>query len=139
MGVSNFDKVGVGPFDQPNAIGATTNAQVINIARDATLVQTATIVLPRNAMIIGFDVFNDVAFDSATSATLSIGTAAAGTQFTGGLNAKTGGVVPATHTAAQSLLMKDIGAVNTTVFATVTSVGQPTVGATRVVVRYLVP
>lgn len=139
MGVSNFDKVGVGPWDQPTAIGATVNAQVVNVARDATLVQTSSIVLPRNAQITRFDIYNDVAYDSATSATISIGTAAAGTQFTGSLNAKTAGVVAATHTAAQALLMKDIGVTNTTIYVTVTSVGQPAVGATRVVVSYLVP
>lgn len=122
--------------------GTTILAQVMNIARDATLVQTASITVPQNATILGFDVFVDTAYDSATSATLTVGTAAAGTQFVTSVNAKTGGLTTATHTAAQTTAMANVGSVvgnkvGVPVFATVTSVGQPSVGTVRVVCRYL--
>lgn len=117
--------------------GSVELVQTMTITRDATLVQTASVILPKNAQILDFIIDEDVAYDSATSATLTIGTAAAGTQYVTSVNAKTGGRVAATHTAAQTLVMKDIGTTNLTVYGTVTSVGQPTVGTVRVSVRYV--
>jgi hypothetical protein len=103
---------------------------------DATLVQNGTINLPVNSQIV--NVLCDVltAYNSATSATLTAGTASAGTQYVSGVNAKTAARTIPTFTAAQLAAMDDIG--TTTPFVvTVTSVGQPTAGQVRVTVNYV--
>jgi hypothetical protein len=51
------------------------------------------------------------------------------------VNAKTAGRTRPTFSAAQLAAMDDIGT-STTVYATVTSVGQPTAGQVRVTVVY---
>lgn len=108
-------------------------SQIINF--NATLVSEATFKLPANAQIL--DVLVDVltAFDSATSATLTAGTASAGTQYVSGVNAKTAARTRPTFTAAQLAAMDDIGT-STDVFVTITSVGQPTAGQVRVTILY---
>jgi hypothetical protein len=102
---------------------------------DATLVQNAIFKLPANAQIL--DIISDTltAYDSATSATLTVGSAAAGTQYASGVNAKTAGRQRPTFSNAQLAAMDDIGA-STDVYATVTSVGQPTAGSLRITVLY---
>jgi hypothetical protein len=111
-----------------------SQSQTINF--DATLVQNATFRLPRGSQIIG--IFEDVtvAFNSATSAGLTVGTASAGTQYASSSDAKTTGRKALTLTAAQLTAMADIGN-NLDVVATVTSVGQPTAGQVVVTVQYV--
>jgi hypothetical protein len=117
-------------------VGLAVLSQTMLINFDATLVQNGTINLPVNSQIV--NVICDVltAYNSATSATLTAGTAAAGTQYVSGVNAKTAGRTIPTFSAAQLAAMDDIG--TTTPFvATVTSVGQPTAGQVRVTVNYV--
>lgn len=117
-------------------IGLVVLSQTVLIDFDATLVQNATINLPVNSQLL--DVFVDTltAFNSATSATLSVGTSTGGTQYVSGVNVKTAGRSTTTHTAAQLAAMDDIGT-NIAVVATVTSVGQPTAGQARVTYIYV--
>tara|TARA_R110000868_G_scaffold2970_3_gene20098 strand:+ start:53 stop:496 length:444 start_codon:yes stop_codon:yes gene_type:complete len=119
----------------PN-IGLAVLSQTVLIDFDATLVQNGTVYLPYDSQIV--DIIVDVLtqYDSATSATVSVGTASGGTQYASGVNAKTGIRVLPTFTAAQLAAMDDIGT-NGTVVATVTSVGQPTAGQVRVTYRYV--
>lgn len=119
----------------PN-IGKVVLSQSVLIDFDATLVQTGSVILPAGSQIV--EVYADVttAYNSATSATLTVGSAAAGTQYVTSVNAKTGGRNTTTHTAAQVAAMDDIGT-NTTVYGTVTSVGQPTAGQVRMTVQYV--
>lgn len=119
----------------PN-IGRVVLAQTMLVNRDATLVQSATVNLPFNSQIVA--IYADVLtqYDSATSATLTVGTAAAGTQYVSGVNAKTGVRVIPTFTAAQLAAMASTGTTGPVV-ATVTSVGQPTVGQVRVTIEYV--
>lgn len=121
--------------DAPN-VGNVVLSQTAIVSFDATLVQSATINLPANSQIL--TMFADVltAYNSATSATLTVGTAAAGTQYAGSVNAKTAGRAVPTFTAAQLAAMANIGS-TTTVVTTVTSVGQPTAGQVRVTVQYV--
>jgi hypothetical protein len=111
-------------------------AQTAVINFNNTLVQSASVFLPANSQLV--DVFTDVLtpYNSATSATLTVGTVAAGTQYVTSVNAKTGGRNTTSHTAAQSTAMANIGN-NTAVVATVTSVGQPTAGQVRVTYLYV--
>lgn len=103
----------------------------------ATLVQDLRFNLPANARII--DIIVDVltVYDSATSATVSVGRTTGATQLASGVDAKTSAVrIRPTFTAAQLLAMDNI-TTNTTVIATCTSVGQPTAGSTRVTIVYV--
>lgn len=116
--------------------GNVVTSQSIVINYDATLVQNGTFTVPANAQLV--NVFCDVltAYNSATSATLTIGTASAGTQYAGSVNAKTAGRTTPTFTAAQLAAMASVGS-NTSVVATVTSVGQPTAGQVRITMQYV--
>ena len=127
--------INAGRVGGPN-IGLAMLSQTVLIDFNATLVQNGSVFLPANSQLI--EVYTDVItpFNSATSATLTVGTASAGTQYVTSVNAKTGGRNPTTHPAAQVGAMANIGA-NTTVVATVTSVGQPTAGQVRVTYMYV--
>jgi len=119
----------------PN-IGLVYLSQTFLVTFDATLVQSNSINLPASSQIV--EIYADVltAYNSATTATLTVGSAAAGTQYVTSVNAKTGGRNSTTHTAAQCTAMANI-TTNTALFATVTSVGQPTAGQVRVTVQYV--
>lgn len=119
----------------PN-IGLVALSQTAVINFDATLVQNATFNIPAGSQITDFlgDVL--VAYDSATSATLSIGTASGGTQYVSGVNVKIAGRRPKAYSGPQLAAMDDVGT-NRTVVATVTSVGQPTAGQVRVTLLYV--
>ena len=119
----------------PN-IGLAVLSQTVLIDVGATLVQNGSVNLPYDSQIV--DILVDVLtqYDSATSATLSVGTSSGATTYASGVNVKTGVRVLPTFTAAQLAAMDDINT-NGTVVATVTSVGQPTVGQVRVTYRYV--
>ena len=119
----------------PN-IGQAYLAQTALINFDATLVQNATFNIPTSSQIVDFYVDVLTAYDSATSATLSAGTATGGTQYLSAISAKTAARRPNAFSAAQLAAMDDVGT-NRTVVATVTSVGQPTAGQVRVTLLYV--
>ena len=115
--------------------GYVVVSQSNTIAQNSTSAVSTTFTLPASSQII--NVFIDVltAFNSATSATLTIGTAAAGTQYVSGVDAKTAGRAAPTLTATQLSNMASIGT-NTSVVATVTPVGATSAGSVRVTVVY---
>jgi hypothetical protein len=119
----------------PN-IGLAVLSQTVLINFDATLVQNGTVYLPNDSQIT--DILVDVLtlYNSATSATLSVGTSSGATTYASGVNVKTGVRVLPTFTAVQLAAMDDIDT-NGTVVATVTSVGGPTAGQVRVTYRYV--
>jgi hypothetical protein len=119
----------------PN-IGFVTLSQTALIDFDATLVQDATFNIPASSQIVDFYVDVLTAYDSATSATLSAGTASGGTQYLSAVSVKTAARRPNGFSAAQLAAMDDVGS-NRTVVATVTSVGQPTAGQVRVTMLYV--
>lgn len=132
-----------GPFQTGTGLGNTgadTGTVVLSqtglVGFDADLVQDLTFTLPANAQIVDFVVDALVAYDSATSATLSAGTASGGTQYLSGINVKTTGRKTNGFSAAQLAAIDDIGS-STSAVVTVTSVGQPTAGSTRVTVLYV--
>jgi hypothetical protein len=119
----------------PN-IGLVTLSQTALINFDATLVQNATFNIPASSQIVDFYVDVLTAYDSASSATLSAGTASGGTQYLSGVSVKTAARRSNAFSAAQLAAMDDVGS-NRTVVATVTSVGQPTAGQVRVTMLYV--
>lgn len=128
-------KSGDGFSETATGVGTAVFSQTALIDFNTTLTSEAVLVLPKDGQIV--DVVVDVltAYNSATSATLTVGSASAGTQYAGSVDAKTAGRVRPTFTAAQLAAMDDIDG-NTSVYATITSVGQPTAGSARVTVLY---
>lgn len=127
--------INAGRAGGPN-LGLAVLSQTVLINFNATLVQNGSINLPFGSQIVDIVVDVLTQYDSATSATLTVGTASAGTTYASGVNAKTGVRVRPTFTAAQLASMANIGTTGTVV-ATVTSVGQPTVGQVRVTYLYV--
>lgn len=127
--------INAGKTGGPN-IGLAVLSQTVLIDFDATLVQNKTTYLPFGSQIVDVIVDELVAFNSATSATLSVGTTSGGTEYVSGVNVKTTGRKSNSYSAAQLAAMDNIGS-NGTVVATVTSVGQPTAGQVRVTYLYV--
>ena len=119
----------------PN-LGFVTLSQTVLINFDATLVQNATFNIPASSQIVDFYVDVLTAYDSATSAVLSAGTASGGTQYLSAISVKTAARRPNAFSAAQLAAMDDVST-NRAVVATVTSVGQPTAGQVRVTMLYV--
>ncbi len=98
----------------------------------------ATLVLPTNAQIL--QIFPDTltAWDSVTSASLTIGTTAGGTEVLGATDVKSNGRETTAPTAAQLAVWDDIGSTNT-LYIRVAQVGNTTAGQARVTVVYASP
>lgn len=116
--------------------GYALMSQRVTITQNSTTAVTGRVDLPQGSQITAFNVDTTTAFDSATSATLTIGTAAAGTQYVTSVDAKTAGRATITYTAAQLTAMQNIAA-NHGVFATLTPVGATTAGSVTVTVFYV--
>lgn len=119
-----------------NNIGKVILSQTAVLNQNSTTAVSNTFYLPANAQLL--DIIADVltAFDSATTAVLSVGTAAAGTQYAGSIDAKTAGRTYPTYSAAQLTAMTDIGS-NTSVVATVTPTGATSAGQVVVTLQYV--
>lgn len=116
--------------------GDVVLTQTALIGQNSTNAVSATFTLPADAQIL--DIIFDVltVFNSAVSATGSVGTAAGGTQYAGSVDVKTAAIrIRPTFTAAQLAAMDDIDA-NTSVVATVTPSGATSAGQVRVTIVY---
>lgn len=116
--------------------GYCVMSQTATIVQNGATAVSATFYLPPNSQIVMPLIDVTTAYDSVTSATLSIGTAAAGTQYVSGVSVKTAGRAAPTLTAAQLTAMSNIGA-NIAVVATVTVVGTTTTGTVNVTLLYV--
>ena len=100
---------------------------------------SATITLPASSQIISFFadmvVNESVGAGTATAIAMTIGTAAAGTQYVSSTDVFAGGRIALTFTAAQLLAMSDIGT-NTSVVVTLDPDG--TISTTQGVIRLTV-
>ena len=100
---------------------------------------SATLTLPASSQIISF--FADMVVDeavgggTATAIAMTVGTAAAGTQYVSSTDVFAGGRIALTFTAAQLLAMSDIGS-NTSVVVTLDPDG--TISTTQGVIRLTV-
>lgn len=132
----------IGETYGPNQ-GLTVLSQSTSITQNSTTAVSSTLYIPAGARIVDFNVDVLTAFDSATSATLTIGTAAAGTQYVSGVDAKTAGRAAITYTAAQLAAMNGVTVTGTaaatvpTMVVTVTPVGATTAGYVVVTVLYV--
>lgn len=122
--------------------GTTKNVGTVVMSQSARLVQNGetavskSLYLPKKAIIT--EIFFDIvtAFDSATSATGTVGLTAGGTEYASGVNCKTGIRVYPTHTRPQLVAMATAGD-TTPLVATVTPVGATTAGEVKVTVQYV--
>jgi hypothetical protein len=130
-----------GETNGPNE-GFMVLTQNTSIAQNSTNAVSSTIYIPAGSQIIDFNIDVLTAFNSATSATLSIGTAAAGTQYVSSVNAKTAGRASITFSAAQLAAMNGVSvlgaaaATSAPVVVTVTPVGATSAGYVEVTIIY---
>ena len=141
MAVTAFDgplQSGTQPAGSSTAanVGNVVLSQTTTIAQNSTSAVSATITIPANSQILDIVADNTTAWDSAVTAVLTVGTAAAGTQYVTSVNAKTAGRVVYAPSAAQGLAMANV-TTNTSIVCTVTPTGATTAGLTRVSVRYV--
>jgi hypothetical protein len=125
-----------GETNGPNQ-GFAVLTQSTSITQNSTTAVSSTLYIPA-----GSDIDVLTAFNSATSATLTIGTAAAGTQYVGSIDAKTAGRAAPTYTAAQLAAMNGVTTTGTAapttapVVVTVTPVGATSAGYVVVTIIY---
>jgi hypothetical protein len=130
-----------GETNGPNQ-GYAVLMQTTSITQNSTTAVSSTLYIPAGAQIIDFNIDVLTAFNSATSATLSIGTAAAGTQYVSSVNAKTAGRASITFSAAQLAAMSGVTVLGVTaatsapVVVTVTPVGATSAGYVEVTIIY---
>ena len=130
-----------GETNGPNQ-GYAVLMQTTSITQNSTTAVSSTLYIPAGAQIIDFNIDVLTAFNSATSATLSIGTAAAGTQYVSSVNAKTAGRASITFSAAQLAAMSGVTVLGVTaatsapVVVTVTPVGATSAGYLEVTIIY---
>jgi hypothetical protein len=131
-----------GETDGPNQ-GFAVLTQSTSITQNSTTAVSSTLYIPAGSRIVDFNIDVLTAYNSATSATLTIGTAAAGTQYVGSIDAKTAGRAAITYTAAQLAAMNGVTTTGTAapttapVVVTVTPVGATSAGYVVVTVLYV--
>lgn len=130
-----------GETNGPN-VGYMVLEQEASIAQDSTNVVSSTVYIPAGSKIVDIIVDTLTAFDSASTAVLSVGTAAAGTQYAGSVDVKTAGRVRPSFTAAQLAAMSNVSVLGVAaptsapVVISVTPTGATTAGYVRVTVVY---
>jgi len=118
-------------------VGLAMLTQTVTLTENGATAVTAEVMLPYGSQIVDFHFDVTTAWNSGSSDTLSVGVAAAGTDYVSGVSTATAGRIAPTYTAAQLSAMANIGA-NTGVFITVTPVGTTaTTGAVTVTVLYV--
>ena len=132
-----------GETNGPNQ-GFAVLTQSTSITQNSTTAVSSTLYIPAGSEIIDFNIDVLTAFNSATSATLSIGLTAGGTEYVSGVNVKAATVRTApTFSAAQLAAMNGVSvlgvAAPTTapVVVTVTPVGATSAGYVVVTVLYV--
>jgi len=132
-----------GETNGPNQ-GFVRLSQVTNLTQNSTTAVSSTLYVPAGSIIESVVVDVLTAFDSATSATLSVGLTAGGTEYVSGVNVKAAtGRIAITYTAAQLAAMSGqsvlgVAAPTTApVVVTITPVGATTAGYVHVTLNYI--
>lgn len=148
MGATHFSgPVVSGDLQQGETYGPNQGFAVLSqstsITQNSTTAVSSTLYIPAGSRIVDFNIDVLTAYNSATSATLTIGTAAAGTQYVGSIDAKTAGRAAITYSAAQLAAMNGVTVTGTAaattppVVVTVTPVGATSAGYVVVTVLYV--
>ena len=104
--VQSGDKI-VGDPNGPN-VGFVILVQQIALPQSGVGTTDFQLYVPAGSIINTIDVDVLTAYDSATSATLSIGASAGGTDYASGVSLKTAGRISPTYTAAQLAAMSGV-------------------------------
>lgn len=133
-------KSGDGPSETSTGVGTAVLSQtsLINFVAESgggSDNVDATLVLPAGGQIVSIFVDTLTAWDSVTSAGLTIGTTAGGTEILGSSDVKSNGRETTAPTAAQLAVWDDIGSTNT-LYVRVAQVGNTSAGQARVTVLY---
>lgn len=116
-------------------VGSAVLVQSVTLNQNSTNAVNASVLVPKNATLLQVLVDTDTAWNSGTSAVLTVGSTSGGTEYVTSVDVKTGGRAVATHTAAQVTAMRDVGS-NTTVYFRITPTGATSAGSTRVHLVY---
>lgn len=122
--------------------GIALLTQVVQLSQTGTTAVTVTVFIPKHSQIVDFLVDTPTPWNSATSATLSVGTTAADTSYLSGITQLTtvttgsARIYPTTFFETQLTNMLDVGS-NEGVAFTVTPVGATSAGNTFVTMRYI--
>jgi hypothetical protein len=133
-------KLSTPPASATGDIGTAVLQQSVTLVHNATSVVDGTILLPGGSIIVDIITDTTTAWNSATSDTLSVGTASGGTQFASGVDVKTAAIrIRPTFTATQltNMLALSTSAPQATVVASVTPVGSASAGQTTVTILYV--
>ena len=127
-------------------VGNSLLLQNSTLVQNSTNVVNATDYFPAGSQLLNITVDVLTAFDSATSAALTIGVSSGDTTYVTTINAKTAGRASYTFTAAQLLAMSSLVQDNTataaagqptsTIVTTITPVGATTTGTVLVTFQY---
>lgn len=132
-------KSGDGPSELPSGVGVGTAlfSQTVLVNRDTagTTNVDATITLPVGAQIHNINVDTLTAWDSVTSAGLTIGNTAGGTDYLTSVDVKSVGRETQSLSAAQLAAYANVGT-NNVLRIRVAQVGGTTAGQARVTVQY---
>jgi hypothetical protein len=129
----------------PSGTFVTTDAGTFVVSRTGTITQNSTnpvtlqFNVPRNAQIMSFNIDVLTVFNSASSAVLSAGITASGTEYVSSVDVKTaaGRIVPA-YTGTQLTNMANVGD-NNILYVRVTPTGATSTGLVRVSINFTVP
>lgn len=130
-----------GETNGPN-LGFAVLEQETSITQDSTTAVSSTLYIPVGAKLIDILVDTLTAFNSATTAVLSVGITAGGTEYASGVDVKTAGRVRPTFTAAQLAAMSNVSVLGVAaptpapVVVTVTPTGATSAGYVRVTLVY---
>ncbi len=118
-------------------VGFVVLSQTTEINVDATLVQNATLRIPRGSQIIDFKIDVRTVFNAGSAAVLSAGITSGGTEYLSGISVATVGRRPLGLTAPQVEAIQNV-LNNRDVVFTVTSTGtQPTTGRVFIEMQYV--
>lgn len=147
MGTTTFSgpvRSGTLKTGEPNGpnLGFAVLEQETSITQNSTTAVSSTLYIPAGSKIIDIIVDTLTAFNSASSAVLSVGTSAGGTQYASGVDVATAGRARPTFTAAQLAAMSNVSVLgvaaptSASVVVTVTPTGATSAGYVRVTLVY---
>jgi len=123
----------------PANVGLAILSQTLVLSQNGVNNVSGTFTIPEHCQILDFEIDNDVVWNAAVSASLTIGTAALGTQYQNGVDVKAaiGRIAAPTLTNPQMLARGDTGTNKSVVVTVNVSAGATTTGHTRVTMLYV--
>lgn len=123
----------------PANTGLVILSQTLVLSQNGVNNVSGTFTIPEHCQILDFEIDNDVVWNAAVSAGLTIGTAALGTQYQNSVDVKAaiGRIAPPTLTNPQMLAKGDTGTNKSVVVTVNVAAGATSTGHTRVTMLYV--